>query len=147
MEKKFIDPAKIFYQWSGWGSYIFLLGGLVLPSGKYFGLLALLFGILHLSVFIFFDYYFDWTFMLLDLGKKPYIYAGIFSLGLMIILGIFSLKTRFYWFLKIFVWLAIISSLVHIVMIQKVISWKIVIVIGISVSILSFKLKKLHKHK
>lgn len=143
LEGKFTDPAKIFYQWSGWIAYGALVGGLILPWGKWWGLLALLVGLLHLSVFVFFDFYFDWGLMIAELTNKSYIYAGVIGLTLMSVLGIFSLK-KFYPILRYGVYGSVISSLVHIVMIQKVLSWQIWGVIAVSVGVLGVKI---FKHK
>ncbi|RDU70090.1 hypothetical protein CQA62_01365 [Helicobacter cholecystus] len=141
IEGNLTDPTKIFYQWSGWIAYGALVGGLVLPFGKWWGLFALLMGLLHSSVFVFFDFYFDWGLMLAEIIKKPYIYAGVFGLILMIILGIFSLGKKFYSILRYGVYGAVIGSLVHIVMIAKVLSWQIWGVILVSVGILGIKMK------
>lgn len=142
LEDSFSDPAKGFYLWSGWIAYIALVGGLVLPWGKWWGLLALLVGLLHLSVFVFFDFYFDWGLMFAEIAKKPYIYAGIFGLILMSVLGIFSLGKKFYPILRYGVYGAVVCSLVHIVMIQKALSWQIWSVILVSVGIVGMKIIK-----
>lgn len=141
LEGNFTDPVKVFYQWSGWGAYLVLVAGMVLPKGKWWGILALIFAFLHLSVFVFFDFYFEWGLMIGELSKKPYIYAGIGALGLMGVLGIFSL-IKFYPILKFGVWGAAICSLVHIAMIQKVLGWKIWVVILVSIGILIIKICK-----
>lgn len=146
IEGNFTDPTKVFYQWSGWGAYLALVAGMVLPKGKWWGILALIFSLLHLSVFVFFDFYFEWGLMLSELTKKPYIYAGIGALGLMSVLGIFSL-IKFYPILKFGVWGAVICSLIHIVMIQKVLDWKIWVVILVSVGVLGVKILKAFKPK
>lgn len=138
IEGNFTDPTKVFYQWSGWGAYLALVAGMVLPKGKWWGILALIFALLHLSVFVFFDFYFEWGLMIAELVKKPYIYAGIGALGLMSVLGIFSLG-KFYPILRYGVWGAVICSLIHIVMIQKILDWKIWVVILVSVGVLGVK--------
>lgn len=139
LEGSFTDPAKVFYVWSGWGAYLALVGGMILPKGKWWGILALILALLHLSVFVFFDFYFEWGLMLSELSKKPYIYAGMGALGLMGVLGIFSLG-KFYPILRYGVWGAVICSLVHTVMIQKVLGWKIWVVILVSVGVLGVKI-------
>lgn len=146
IEGDFTDPIKVFYQWSGWGAFGALVLGMIMPKGKWWGLFALLLALLHLSVFVFFDFYFEWGLMIEEIAKKPYIYAGIGALGLMGVLGIFSLG-KFYPFLKFGVWGAVVFSLIHIVMIQKVISWQIGSVIVMSLGILSFKILKAYLHK
>lgn len=139
LEGNFTDPTKVFYQWSGWIAYGALLAGLVLPWGKWWGIFALLVGLLHLSVFVFFDFYFEWGLMIAELTKKPYTYAGIGALGLMGVLGIFSLG-KFYPILRFGVWGAVVCSLLHIVMIQKVLSWQVWMVILVSVGVLGVKI-------
>lgn len=139
LEGNFTDPAKVFYQWSGWGAYLALIAGMILPKGKWWGILALILGLLHLSVFVFFDFYFEWGLMMAELIKKPYIYAGIGALGPMSVLGIFSLG-KFYPILRYGVWGAVICSLIHIVMIQKVLDWKIWVVILVSMGLLGVKI-------
>ena len=42
LEGNFTDPAKVFYQWSGWGAYLALIAGMILPKGKWWGILALI---------------------------------------------------------------------------------------------------------
>ncbi|RDU71717.1 hypothetical protein [Helicobacter brantae] len=138
----FADPIKVFYQWSGWGAYIALVAGMVLPKGKWWGLLSLNLALLHLSVFMFFDFYFDWGLMIAEVSKKPYIYMGVGALVLMSVLGVFSFGKRFFPSLRFLVWGAMLLSLAHIVMIQKVLSLWIWGGVGVSLAILCFKVFK-----
>lgn len=141
VEGFYADPSKVFYQWSGWGAFGTLILGMILPKGKWWGLLSLNLALLHLSVFVFFDFYFDWGLMIEDINKKPYIYAGIGALGVMSVLGIFSIL-RFYPFLRFGVWGAVILSLIHIVLIQKSLSLLMWGIITVSAGILGFKILK-----
>lgn len=141
VEGFYADPSKVFYQWSGWGAFGALVLGMVLPKGKWWGLLSLVLALLHLSVFVFFDFYFDWGLMMAEVSKKPYIYAGILALGAMSVLGVFSFF-RFYPFLRFGVWGAVFLSLTHIILIQKSLSLLMWGVIAVSVGILGFKILK-----
>lgn len=135
------DPAKVLYFWSGWLSFGSLVLGLLGRKwGRFLGHCALAFGLLHLSVFVYFDFYFAWDLMLKEIGEKTYIYLGIFSLVGMIVLGGFSFAQKFYHPLVYVVLVCVGFGLLHIVMIQKVLGLGYWIVIGISVGVLGIKI-------
>lgn len=146
VEDIYADPSKIFYQWSGWGAFGALILGMVLPKGKWWGLLSLNLALLHLSVFVFFDFYFDWGLMIAEIGKKPYIYAGSLALGVMSVLGVFSFAKRFYPPLRFFVFIATFLGIIHIVLIQKAFSFWVWGIVILSLLILGFKIFKIFSH-
>lgn len=146
VEGFYADPSKIFYQWSGWGAFGALVLGMVLPKGKWWGILSLDFALLHLSVFVFFDFYFDWGLMIAEVSKKPYIYAGIGALGVMSVLGAFSFAKRFYPTLKFLVLIATFLGVIHIMLIQKAFSFWVWGAVILSLLILGFKIFKIFFH-
>lgn len=125
------DPLKSLYIWSGWLSFSALILGLFAGAwGRFLGLCALVLGLWHLSLFVIFDFYFEWGLMWKEILQKHYLYYGIAALVLMIILGICSFLGTFWRFLLWLVLCCAIFSLVHIVMIQKVLSafyWLVVL--------------------
>ncbi|WP_027326991.1 hypothetical protein [Helicobacter pametensis] len=127
------DPVKVFYFWSGWlcfGSLV--LGLLGRKWGRFLGHCALAFGLLHLSIFVYFDFYFAWDLMFEEIGEKTYIYLGIFSLLGMMVLGGFSFARRFYRPLVYLVLVCVALGLLHIVMIQKVLAvWHWLVIGGV----------------
>lgn len=138
------DPAKVLYFWSGWLSFGSLVLGLLGRKwGRFLGHCALAFGLLHLSVFVYFDFYFAWDLMLKEIREKTYIYLGIFSLVGIIVLGGFSFAQRFYRPLVYVVLACVGLGLLHIVMIQKVLGLGYWIVIIVSLAILLQKVYKL----
>lgn len=146
VEDFYADPSKVFYRWSGWGAFGALVLGMVLPKGKWWGLLSLNFALLHLGVFVFFDFYFDWGLMIEEIDKKPYIYAGIGALGVMSVLGVFSFAKRFYPPLKFLAFIATFLGIIHIVLIQKAFSFWVWGIVVLSFLILGFKILKILSH-
>lgn len=137
------DPIKVLYFWSGWLSFGSLVLGLIAGRwGRALGHCALAFAILHLGIFVYFDFDFDWDLMAIEILQKNYIVLGLLGFVGMLILGYFSFSRRFY---RILFWLVLIcigSALLHIVQIQKVLSWEYWAVILACFAIIAFKLKK-----
>lgn len=136
------DPVKTLYLWSGYLCYGFLLSGLILPKGRLLGLIALVFACLHLSVFVYFDFYFALGPMIKELTQKRYIFFGIGSFVLFAILGFFSFRGKFFRPLVYVVMLCALLGLVHIVLIQKVVSFIYLVLIALTLGILGFKVIK-----
>lgn len=115
------DALKFLYFWSGWLSFECMILGLILKRwGRFLGLVALEFALIHLSIFVYFDFNFAWDLMQIELVQKYYIYYGICALGIMLVLGFFSFVGTFWHPLFYGVLGAIALGLMHIVMIQKV---------------------------
>lgn len=146
VEGIYADPSKVFYQWSGWGAFGALILGMILPKGKWWGLLSLDLALLHLGVFVFFDFYFDWGLMIAEIGKKPYIYAGAGALGVMSVPGVFSFAKCFYSPLRFLVLIAVILGIIHIVLVQKAFSFWVWGIVILSLLILGFKIFKIFSY-
>lgn len=133
------DPLKNLYIISGWASLIFLIIGIF--KGKLFGLAALLFALLHLSIFVYFDFYFDWALILKEMMQKHYIYFGLIALILMVILGIWSF---FRWFpiLRYLVFISLATACIHTIIAQKVITPIYMLLIVVCTLTIFYKLIK-----
>ncbi|ANV98169.1 hypothetical protein BBW65_04855 [Helicobacter enhydrae] len=144
----YVDPLKPLYFWSGWLSFACLLGGLILPNGRFWGLIALVFAILHLSVFVYFDFYFDFVGMLEELSQKYYLYFGLICLIGFVILGGFSFAGKFYPSLVFVVMLCVFFGFLHIIAIQKVVKTSHIVVGSIVVCVLVYKIfQKINKSR
>lgn len=125
------DPVKSFYFWSGWLSFGALIGGMLVRKwGRFLGHCALVFALWHTLIFMGFDFNFDWDLMGREIVQKSYLDVGIFALLLMLILGAFSFFGTFFRSLAWLVFACAVLSLVHMVMIQKVLGlgyWAVII--------------------
>lgn len=137
------DPVKFFYFWSGWLSFGALMGGILMRKwGRFLGHCALVLALWHTLIFVVFDFNLAWDLMGIEILQKHYLYVGILALLLMLILGVFSFFGTFFRSLVWLVYACVILSLVHIVMIQKVLGlsyWAVII--GV-VSVLGYKIQK-----
>lgn len=135
------DPVKFFYFWSGWLSFGALIAGMLMRKwGRFLGHCALLFALWHTLIFLYFDFGFAWDLMGMEVLQKYYLYVGIFALLLMLVLGIFSFFGTFF---RPLVWLVfgcVVLSLVHIVMIQKVLNLSYWVVVIGTISVLGYKI-------
>ncbi|MDE5591548.1 MAG: hypothetical protein K2I63_01115, partial [Helicobacter sp.] len=125
----FSDPLATMYFYSGWISIICLVLSLVIFKAfkKGFGYLAFVAAIIHSGIFVVID--FDWqlTLMVEELKTKYYLYFGMASFILLTVcfcLGRYFYKLR----LNYVVYIAIILSLIHILMIQKVITFSYMLI-------------------
>lgn len=125
------NPAMLdrLYFYSGWITLISLVASLFLPFKKYFGLFALIAGLIHLWIFVWVDFSFQWEFIYEELKQKWYIYVGMASLLLLVACGLGSFFR--YFALKSLVYLSIILALIHIILILKKINMSYAISISI----------------
>jgi sulfoxide reductase heme-binding subunit YedZ len=66
--------------------------GVVLQFRRMLGLFAFFYGILHFSIYIVFDHFFDVAAILEDVTKRPYVTVGFTSLMLLVPLAVTSTK-------------------------------------------------------
>lgn len=138
------DPVKFFYFWSGWLSFGALIGGMLVRKwGRFLGHCALVFALWHLLIFIAFDFSFAWDLMGMEILQKYYLDVGIFALLLMLILGVFSFFGTFFRPLVWLVFACVILSLMHVVMIQKVLGLAYWIVSIGTIGVLGYKIIRL----
>lgn len=139
-----------FYLWSGWAIIGCICASFILPHyknpkialKKILGFLAFIFSLVHLGIFLVLDFGFNFKFIYLELAQKQYLYFGLISFVCLSVcaIGSFGLFHR----LRLFylVLLALIFGLVHILLIQKIISlWLFLVSIMIAI-LVSYKLLK-----
>ncbi len=133
------DPLKKLYIISGWASLSCLILGVF--WGKMLGLCALLFACIHVAIFVYFDFYFDWMLMLKELVQKYYLYFGVLAFSIMIILGFFSLY-RWFLILRYLVLLSLATACIHTIMTQKIITPIYMMLLAICILSIGYKLFK-----
>ena len=129
-----IDPIKLLYTYTGVGAIVLLLLSLV-PSScqrlcklnfvryrKAIGLLAFVYALLHVSVFIVIDSELDFFLILTKSLKKPFIYVGSFAFAIVLFMALTSTKKLFKRFVKYhkLVYIALLLALTHSFWAQKV---------------------------
>ncbi|WP_157978180.1 hypothetical protein [Helicobacter burdigaliensis] len=142
-----IDPLASLYQYSGWIGFAFIVGSLVVfaPFKKSFGILGFIGILVHFLIFLYLDFNFDFTLILEELRSKAYLYFGIFSFLLLCVcmgatfFGVF----RFYYL----VYGAIFLAILHILLIQKVLSFKMICVLGVVGVLLLYKVFRAFKKR
>lgn len=134
-----IDPLASLYVYSGWIGFILIVASLIIfaPFKKSFGILGFISIFIHFLIFLYLDFNFDFALILEELGSKTFLYFGIFSfLFLCICMGATFFKVfRFYYL----VYGAIFLASLHIVLIQKVLSLKIIGVFSFVAVLLLYK--------
>ncbi|WP_104722030.1 cytochrome b family protein [Helicobacter mesocricetorum] len=136
----FADPLASLYFFSGWVSIGFLVASLVVFKAikKSFGLLALVSALVHSGIFFAID--FDWNFLLIveELKSKYYLYFGFLSFVLLWICFLFG---GYFYRLKLYyaVYVAIVFALIHLLLIQKILSLSYLLSAFVILLILSFK--------
>jgi len=129
-----IDPIKMLYTTTGVGTITLLLLSLVpspcqricalnlLRFRKTLGLLAFVYALLHVSVFIVLDSELDFTTLFEKSLKKPFIYVGAISFLILLSMAFSSTKKRFARFSRYHkaVYVALILALLHSFWAQKV---------------------------
>ena len=129
-----IDPIKMLYNTTGIGAISLLLLSLV-PSSckrvcvlnflryrKTLGLLAFVYALLHVSVFVVLDSEFDFINILEKSLKKPFIYIGAIAFIILLLMTLTSFKKLFSKFSTYHqaVYLALTLALLHSFWAQKV---------------------------
>ena len=129
-----IDPIKMLYSTTGIGAITLLLLSLFpstckricrknfLPYRKTIGLLSFVYALLHVSIFVVFDSEFDVVTIFEKSLKKPFIYVGLITFTIVLLMAVTSTKklfTRFSTYHKA-VYLALILALLHSFWAQKV---------------------------
>jgi sulfoxide reductase heme-binding subunit YedZ len=76
-----ITPARRLFGWNALIGYRRMLG-----------LFAFFYAVLHLSTFVVLDHYFDWSEMVADVYKRPYVTAGMTSFACLLPLAITSTR-------------------------------------------------------
>lgn len=129
-----IDPIKMLYSYTGIGAISLLLLSLIpstckrvftinlLRYRKTIGLLAFVYTLLHVSVFVILDSEFDFTIIFEKSLKKPFIYVGLIAFIIVLLMALTSFKKLFAKFSKYHkaVYLALILALLHSFWAQKV---------------------------
>lgn len=101
----FPDPGKLLMRLSGIWASIFLvavmamtligkIGGLKFVNRyrRFIGLTAFFYSLLHFIIYLILFAGLSWTWIASDLIEKPYIYAGVLALVIMVILAVTSTK-------------------------------------------------------
>ena len=129
-----IDPIKMLYNTTGIGAISLLLLSLV-PSSckrvcalnflryrKTLGLLAFLYAMLHVSVFVILDSEFDFVTIFEKSLKKPFVYMGTIAFIILLFMALTSFKKLFAKFSTYHkaVYLALALALLHSFWAQKV---------------------------
>lgn len=145
---EFSDPIATLYFWSGWVGVAFLVFSLLSPKfKKQLGLFALIAGILHSGIFIALDFDFHFDFIFIELSQKYYLYFGALSLLCLLICAIgsfgFFKKFRLYYV----VYLALILSLIHWLMIQKILALNYLLIGFGLIILIGYKLLKIFTNK
>lgn len=125
------------YFYSGFGSYLALLLSLFVWK-KYLGFCALALALSHIWIFAYIDFGLDISLLLSQMREKIYLYFGLLSAILMLLCAVASFLRRFPY--AILVYVAIIAALVHIMLIQKVLSLNDYALIAISCIMLIVKI-------
>lgn len=129
-----IDPIKMLYNTTGIGAITLLLFSLVpstckrvcgqnfLRFRKTIGLLAFVYALLHVSVFVVLDSEFDFVTIFEKSLKKPFIYVGAIAFVILLFMALTSFKKLFAKFSKYHkaVYLALALALLHSFWAQKV---------------------------
>lgn len=129
-----IDPIKLLYTYTGVGAIVLLLLSLF-PSScqrlckvnflrlrKSIGLLAFLYTLLHVSIFLVLDSELDMVLILTKSLKKPFIYVGFLAFSILLFMALTSIKKLFKRFVKYhkLVYIALLLALTHSFWAQKV---------------------------
>ncbi len=129
-----IDPIKMLYTTTGVGALLLLLLSLapstcqrfcalnLLRFRKTLGLLAFVYALLHVSVFIVLDSELDFVTLFAKSLKKPFIYVGVIAFLILLLMAFSSTKKRFARFSRYHkaVYVALILALLHSFWAQKV---------------------------
>lgn len=129
-----IDPIKMLYNTTGIGAITLLLFSLVpstckrvcgqnfLRFRKTIGLLAFVYALLHVSVFVVLDSEFEFVTIFEKSLKKPFIYVGAIAFVIVLLMALTSFKKLFAKFSKYHkaVYLALALALLHSFWAQKV---------------------------
>lgn len=76
-----VTPARRLFGWNGLIAYRRMLG-----------LFAFFYAVVHLSTFVVLDHFFDWSEMVADVYKRPYVTAGMTSFACLLPLAITSTR-------------------------------------------------------
>jgi sulfoxide reductase heme-binding subunit YedZ len=129
-----IDPIKMLYSYTGIGAIVLLLLSLV-PSSckrvcginwlrfrKTIGLLAFVYALLHVSIFIILDSEFDFVTIFEKSLKKSFIYVGLIAFIIVLLMALTSTKKLFATYIKYHkaVYIALSLALLHSFWAQKV---------------------------
>ena len=129
-----IDPIKMLYSTTGIGAISLLLLSLTpstckricgqnwLRYRKTIGLLAFVYALLHVSIFVALDSEFDFITIFEKSLKKPFIYVGLIAFIIVLLMALTSFKKLFAKFSKYHkaVYLALSLALLHSFWAQKV---------------------------
>ncbi|WP_333805264.1 ferric reductase-like transmembrane domain-containing protein [Sulfurospirillum sp.] len=129
-----IDPIKMLYSYTGIGAISLLLLSLIpstckricglnlLRYRKTIGLLAFMYALLHVSVFVILDSEFDFITIFEKSLKKPFIYVGAIAFIILFLMTLTSFKKLFSKFSTYHktVYLALALALLHSFWAQKV---------------------------
>ncbi|TDR15603.1 sulfoxide reductase heme-binding subunit YedZ [Marinomonas communis] len=128
----FPDPGKLLMRLSGIWACVFMAGALsVMPLmtfqrfknlaryRRFTGLAAFFYTVLHLIIYLVLFAGLSWTWIRSDLVEKPYIYAGVLALVILLLLAVTSTKNmmkrlgRNWKRLHRFVYLAALAMIAH----------------------------------
>ena len=129
-----IDPIKMLYNYTGIGAISLLLLSLIpstckrictinlLRYRKTIGLLAFVYALLHVSIFVALDSEYDFVTIFEKSLKKPFIYIGLIAFSIVFFMALTSFKKLFTKFSKYHkaVYLALALALLHSFWAQKV---------------------------
>lgn len=128
------------YFYSGWIGFACLLLSLISRWKKYLGLLGFFASFVHLWIFIFLDFDLQIEFILIEIQEKTYLLYGLLSFIILAVCALGSIAKRFYF--SLLVYISIILALIHIVLIQKVLSSAYLAVIIVTSVLLVYKFWK-----
>lgn len=144
----FGDPIATLYFWSGWICVFLLTLSLIAPKYKReIGFIAFVVGILHSGIFVILDFGWNLTLIFAELKQKHYLYFGVLSFLFLMICALGSLWGFQRFKLYFLVYLALGFGLVHLLMIQKILTFNY-LVIGVGIgTLVGYKLLKKFSHK
>ncbi len=143
------DPIKYIYTFTGVSAIVFILASIIISLVKNFvnfmkyrkiiGLFGFFYAFLHFLNFVILDAEISLEFIINETVKKPFIYLGMFSFLIILLMAVSSTKNLYKQYNKYhkLVYISIISLFIHTIMAQKslvLIDWifiVLVLIIGI----------------
>ncbi|MDE7174668.1 MAG: hypothetical protein K2N75_01275 [Helicobacter sp.] len=130
------DPIATLYFWSGWICIFLLSLSLIAPKYKReIGLTAFVVGILHSGIFVILDFGWNLALIFTELKQKYYLYFGVLSFLCLMTCTLGSLWGFQRFKLYYLAYLALGFGLVHLLMIQKILTLHY-LVLGIGIGAL-----------